>query len=971
MPRWINPTGWELVKPHGQRSDDEARPLVELVNSDGHSFSIHPVSSRLVRVAHQFPSRPHGIRLRQIKWERPSQDGWQVQDSDEKRLTLISPEKLRTGAGLRIVVDWSVYVRLEWYWDSKEEHTDPSTPFFADFKRAYPYDAVSGRICHYVEGHSYMPMDEDQQAGQPPKDSNLFIYGLGETRGGLNKLGQRFLLDGRDALAADPTVTDPLYKLYPFYLRHDASRKHWMGIYYDTLNPCIFDFGAEHDFSTGNYHYFTSEHGPLDYYLLLGDDDNGRLPGTASSGSVSSIVSQFARLVTPPTESNHWRSSAVLPPLSQFGYLASSLTLSERSDAQQAVVDYGTTTRTNGFPIDGMHLSSGYCQDKITGERHYFQWNLTRYPDSKKMGQMLEIDLKCQVIVNVKPWLLQSHPRYEEMAQRGVFVKAAVSTIGSEASSAYHRGSHGQSLTHHWSSSMGQTALGSYFDFTSLAGVEAWSELIKAGVLANDMTGLWIDNNEYSTLIDDADEFANEVDVLPSSVHSRSNGDKANLSVPAGQYGRALQTLAMARCTFSTLLSSRPHHRPVIITRSAVPGIQTYTTATWSGDNSTTWSSLRYSTKMTLSYGLSFGIGLYGHDIGGFAGPHSPSSELLIRWCQQSLWHSRFTLHSWKKISTTLWMYDDLPEVGKILREIVRFRYRLIPMLYSLYVEDYWKKGWPVLRPLFWHHWIDRCTLDQDEQFLFGSHVLVEPVVQKGARSITFHLPEVVLDDVTGRAEPCWWYNPFSHQWIAPGPQGISSEAISPRLITLGAPLDRCPYLLRGGAIFVVSCPDSEEEFKTVFDPPSSRRRRLVTLYPPPDPTPSHGSFTLVEDDGWSNEATMGESTSSPDGDLGKRTEIVISYHCNDKAKDENAGETSQSRTLVYCRVDLQRATYPGEWDLEIRLSQGDERRLCLVGGEGTDDEANDISQSRREPRVQSQTTSDGALLVTVSTSPP
>lgn len=38
---------------------------------------------------------------------------------------------------------------------------------------------------------------------------------------------------------------------------------------------------------------------------------------------------------------------------------------------------------------------------------------------------------------------------------------------------------------------------------------------------------------------------------------------------------------------------------------------------------------------MTLSAGISFLPGLYGHDIGGFAGKHHPSPELLVRWCQQ------------------------------------------------------------------------------------------------------------------------------------------------------------------------------------------------------------------------------------------------------------------------------------------------------------------------------------------------
>lgn len=47
-------------------------------------------------------------------------------------------------------------------------------------------------------------------------------------------------------------------------------------------------------------------------------------------------------------------------------------------------------------------------------------------------------------------------------------------------------------------------------------------------------------------------------------------------------------------------------------------------------------------------------------------------------------------------------MYDGIQvegvEVTNVLRDIVALRYQLIPSMYSLYVNEYWKCGWPVLR---------------------------------------------------------------------------------------------------------------------------------------------------------------------------------------------------------------------------------------------------------------------------------
>jgi alpha-glucosidase len=109
-----------------------------------------------------------------------------------------------------------------------------------------------------------------------------------------------------------------------------------------------------------------------------------------------------------------------------------------------------------------------------------------------------------------------------------------------------------------------------------------------------------------------------------------------------GSVGKAIQTMGMARvrllfapgcllaklsgahspsasplsqATYEALLAARPHDRPVIVSRSGAPGIQAFAHATWSGDNSTTWKALKWGTKMTLSVGMSFGPGLYGHDI--------------------------------------------------------------------------------------------------------------------------------------------------------------------------------------------------------------------------------------------------------------------------------------------------------------------------------------------------------------------
>ena len=67
------------------------------------------------------------------------------------------------------------------------------------------------------------------------------------------------------------------------------------------------------------------------------------------------------------------------------------------------------------------------------------------------------------------------------------------------------------------------------------------------------------------------------------------------------------------------------------MTRAGPPGIQRYA-QTWSGDNTTSWHTLRWNIRMGLTMSLS-GMFNIGHDVGGFAGP-VPDAELLVRWVQ-------------------------------------------------------------------------------------------------------------------------------------------------------------------------------------------------------------------------------------------------------------------------------------------------------------------------------------------------
>src|SRR5690606_12163345 len=193
-----------------------------------------------------------------------------------------------------------------------------------------------------------------------------------------------------------------------------------------------------------------------------------------------------------------------------------------------------------------------------------------------------------------------------------------------------------------------------YIDFTSAAGYDWWKQQATQMLLDYGIDTIWNDNNEFQLWDDTA------------------RCDGFGKPFPLG-VGRPLQTLLMTRASYEAQLEKRPAERPFVLTRAATVGSQRYA-QTWSGDNTTSWHTLKWNIPMGLGLSLS-GMPNNGHDIGGFHGP-APEPELFIRWLQSGVFQPRFTTHSWNSDGTTTspWLY---PEHLPLIREIIRFRYRL------------------------------------------------------------------------------------------------------------------------------------------------------------------------------------------------------------------------------------------------------------------------------------------------------
>lgn len=94
------------------------------------------------------------------------------------------------------------------------------------------------------------------------------------------------------------------------------------------------------------------------------------------------------------------------------------------------------------------------------------------------------------------------------------------------------------------------------------------------------------------------------------------------------------------------------------------------------------------------------------------------------------------------------------PQVANAARKALKLRYQLLPYLYTVFHRAH-TLGGAVALPLWMQFPQDKNTYGIDTQFLFGTEVLVSPVVDQGATSVEAYFPK-------GR-----WYDVWTHEMTA------------------------------------------------------------------------------------------------------------------------------------------------------------------------------------------------------------
>lgn len=177
-------------------------------------------------------------------------------------------------------------------------------------------------------------------------------------------------------------------------------------------------------------------------------------------------------------------------------------------------------------------------------------------------------------------------------------------------------------------------------------------------------------------------------------------------------------------------ITKKLHNENIMWARAAWAGSQRYPLH-WGGDAATT------NTGMlgTLRAGLS-GFSFWSHDMGGFV--KSTPEDLYCRWLPFGFLTSHTRAHG--APPTEPWLYDS-KRVQDVFRKSAEMKYRLMPYVYAQ-AKECTEKGLPMLRALFVEFPDDPGAWKVDDEYLFGSQILVAPLLESGITGRTVYLPE-------------------------------------------------------------------------------------------------------------------------------------------------------------------------------------------------------------------------------------
>lgn len=187
----------------------------------------------------------------------------------------------------------------------------------------------------------------------------------------------------------------------------------------------------------------------------------------------------------------------------------------------------------------------------------------------------------------------------------------------------------------------------------------------------------------------------------------------------------------------------------LIWARSTWAGSQRYPLH-WGGDAATTNSAMSATLRGGLSLGIC-GFSFWSHDVGGFV-TKSPE-DLYKRWTPFGMLSSHVRSHG--EPPTEPWLYSK--DFLESFRKSDNMRYELMPYIYAQAKESS-EKGLPMMRALFIEYPDDAGSWLIDNEYMFGSDMLVAPLFEEVTERDVYLPPGTWIDYQTKKIYKGGWH---------------------------------------------------------------------------------------------------------------------------------------------------------------------------------------------------------------------
>lgn len=499
----------------------------------------------------------------------------------------------------------------------------------------------------------------------------------------------------------------------------------------------------------------------MDYYFIYGE-------------TMDNIISGYRRLTGKATILPRWA----------YGFWQSR----ERYKTQDEIVSTLAEFRKRHIPIDNIVQDWSYWEEDQWGSHEF---DAARFPDPQKMMDDIHA-MNARCMISVWPKFYINTDNFKTLNDKGfIYQQALKDSVRDWIADGY---------------------IGSFYDPYSLEARELFWKQMKDNIYKFGIDAWWMDASEPDILSNASIEYRKQL-CTPTAIGSSTEFFNT-------------YALMNADAIYNGQRSVDPNKRVFLLTRSGFAGLQRYATATWSGDIGTRWEDMKAQITAGMNFSLS-GVPYWTMDIGGFCvesryanakeGSEDMNEwrELNTRWYQFGTFVPLYRSHGQYPYRE---VFNLAPENHKAYQSILyynKLRYQLMPYIYALagqvYFDDY-----TMMRALVMDFAEDEAVLNIDDQYMFGSALMVCPVYEYKSRQRSVYLPKGSR-----------WYDAYTGTVFEGG-----------QMIEANAPYERMPMYVKSGSILPVG-PEIEYTDQKLDAPIK------LMVY-----TGEDGSFKLYEDEG-------------------------------------------------------------------------------------------------------------------------